>query len=207
MDGAEIPPQILRLAEALVFASAEPVTEAMLRPLLPDDFEPLAVLDRLRRRCADRGVVLFEAGGGWSFRTAPDLAPQLQTALTPTRRVSRASMEVLAIIALHQPVTRGEIEHIRGVGLSQLSMDSLMEAGLIMPCGSRETPGRPTLWATTERFLAQFSLATLRDLPGSHLFSAGLDRGTDPETDDVDAGEGRGVVAGSDSGGASDSQQ
>lgn len=199
MGGAEIPCHILRLAEAFVFASAEPVTEAMLRPLLPEAFAPREVLDGLRRRCADRGVVLFEAGGGWAFRTAPDIAPQLQTSLTARRRVPRAAMEVLAIIALHQPVTRAEIEQIRGVSLAQLSMDSLMEAGLITPCGSRETPGRPTLWATTPRFLAQFSLTTLDDLPGSHLFSAGLDRAAGTETEDDGGGASRAVAGAADS--------
>jgi segregation and condensation protein B len=172
MDGPRIPLEILRLAEAFVFASPEPVTWKTLRPLLPDHLDPTDVLDALKHHCADRGVILVETGGAWTFRTAPDLAPDLQTALTETRRLPRVAMETLVIIALHQPVTRTEIEDIRGVALSQTSMDVLLETGLIQPWGRRETPGRPTLWVTTPQFLAQFGLRSLRDIPGADLFSA-----------------------------------
>jgi segregation and condensation protein B len=168
----KIPLEILRLAEAFVFASPGPVTWKTLRPLLPDQLDPTDVLDALKRHCADRGVILVETGGAWTFRTAPDLAPTLRTVLTETRRLPRVAMETLAIIALHQPVTRPEIEEIRGVALSQLSMDVLLETGLIQPWGRRETPGRPTLWVTTPQFLARFGLRSLRDLPGADLFSA-----------------------------------
>jgi segregation and condensation protein B len=194
MNGAKIPSEILRLAEAFVFASAEPVTWKALRPLLPDHLDPTEVLEDLQRHCADRGVILVEIGGAWTFRTAPDLAPKLQPALTETRRLPRVAMETLVIIALHQPITRAEIEQIRGVSLSQLSMDVLLETGLIQPWGRREAPGRPTLWVTTPRFLAQFGLRSLRDLPGSNLFSfrsvrqSGAGQGSDRLEDGVDAG-------------------
>ena len=194
MDGPTIPLEILRLAEAFVFASPEPVTWKTLRPLLPDHLDPTDVLDALKRRCADRGVILIEIGGAWTFRTAPDLAPKLQPALTETRRLPRVAMETLVIIALHQPITRAEIEQIRGVSLSQLSMDVLLETGLIQPWGRREAQGRPTLWVTTPRFLAQFGLRSLRDLPGSDLFSSrpvrqsGAGQGGDSFEDGEDAG-------------------
>ena len=174
MDGPNIPLEILRLAEAFVFASPEPVTWKTLRPLLPDHLDPTDVLEALKQHCADRGVILVEIGDAWTFRTAPDLAPKLQTALTETRRLPRVAMETLVIIALHQPITRAEIEQIRGVSLSQLSIDVLLETGLIQPWGRKEAQGRPTLWVTTPRFLAQFGLRSLRDLPGSDLFSSRL---------------------------------
>jgi len=198
MDGPKIPLEILRLAEAFVFASPEPVTWKTLRPLLPDHLDPTDVLDALKHHCADRGVILVETGGAWTFRTAPDLAPDLQTALTETRRLPRVAMETLVIIALHQPITRTEIEDIRGVALSQTSMDVLLETGLIQPWGRRETPGRPTLWVTTPQFLAQFGLRSLRDIPGADLFSAwrsrrpGAGQGAGGSVDGED-GEGEGA--------------
>jgi segregation and condensation protein B len=112
-----------------------------------------------------RSVELVEAAGGVMFRTAPDLAPRLRTVVEIPRRLPRAAMETLAIVAYHQPVTRPEIEAIRGASLAQATLDALLEAGLIAPAGRREAPGRPTLWATTPTFLARFGLADLRDLP------------------------------------------
>ncbi len=167
-----VPDDVLRLVEAFVFASAQPVTAAALRPLVPEPLDPVAVLDALRRRCAGRGVVLVEAAGGWVFRTAPDLAGALGAVLAPPRRLSRAGLEVLAVVALHQPVTRAEIEAVRGAGLAQATMDALLEAGLIQPAGRKEAPGRPNLWATAPGFLERFGLRSLRDLPG--LQAAGL---------------------------------
>lgn len=161
----EILEEHLRLAEALVFASAAPVTARALGQLLPDGAEPETVLATLRVRCAGRGVELAEVGGGWQFRTAPDLAAQLRRVIQLPRRLPRVAMETLAIVAYHQPVTRPEIEEIRGAGLSQNTMDALLEAGLIAPHGRKEVPGRPTLWTTTPAFLAQFGLRDLRDLP------------------------------------------
>ena len=119
----------------------------------------------LQARCAGRGAVLLEVAGGWQFRTAPDLAPALRRVISQPRRLPRAAMETLAIIAYHQPVTRPEIEEMRGATLSQQTMDALMEHGLIASAGQREVPGRPTLWQTTQAFLTQFGLRDLRDLP------------------------------------------
>jgi segregation and condensation protein B len=155
----------IRLAEALVFASTDPVSTRALQLLLPDDADAETVLTVLRERCAGRGVVLAEVAGGWQFRTAPDLAPALRKVIVQPRRLPRAAMETLAVIAYHQPVTRPEIEEIRGISLSQTTMDALLESGMIISLGRREVPGRPTLWGTTPAFLAQFGLKDLRELP------------------------------------------
>ena len=155
----------LRLAEALIFASAAPVTLRALTALLPEDEEAEAVIAGLRALYAGRGVELVEVAGGLQFRTAADLAPLLTRVIEVPRRLPRVAMETLAIIAYRQPVTRGEIEEVRGTTLSQNTMDSLLEAELIAPCGRREAPGRPTLWATTPGFLAKFGLSSLSDLP------------------------------------------
>jgi len=163
----------VRLAEALIFASAEPVGVAALARALPEDLEVEAVLAALQGLYAGRGVELVEAGGGWQFRTAADLAPLLTRTIQQKRRLPRAAMETLAVIAYHQPVTRTEIEEIRGASLGQGVMDALLEAGLIEPCGRREVPGRPTLWGTTAGFLAQFGLRALRDLPRREDLLAG----------------------------------
>ncbi len=164
-----VPEDVLRLAEAYVFASPDPVTARMLAPLLPPGQNAHVVLDALQAHCARRGVVLAEADGAWAFRTAPDLVDRLRLAMTPPRRLPRVAMEVLTLIALHQPITRPEIEAVRGVSLGQGSMDALLEAGLIRPMGRRDAPGRPTLWTTTTHFLAQFGLRSLHDLPGAGL--------------------------------------
>jgi segregation and condensation protein B len=155
----------LRLAEAMVFASATPVSPRQLGQILPDGVEAEAVLAALRARYEGRGVELVEVAGGVMFRTAPDLAPRLRKVVQVPRRLPRAAMETLAIIAYHQPVTRGEIEEIRGASLAQATLDALLEAGLIAPRGRREAPGRPTMWGTTPAFLTQFGLNDLRDLP------------------------------------------
>jgi segregation and condensation protein B len=155
----------LRLAEALVFASANPVTPRALSQVLAENMDPAAVLAALRARYDGRGVELVEVGGGVQFRTAPDLAPRLRKVVEVPRRLPRVAMETLAIIAYHQPVTRPEIEEIRGASLSQHTLDALLEAELIAPKGRKEAPGRPTLWATTPAFLAQFGLKDLRELP------------------------------------------
>jgi segregation and condensation protein B len=155
----------LRLAEALVFASAEPVTPRGLARVLLDDIDADAVLAALRARYAGRGVELVEAGNGVMFRSALDLAPRLRKVIESPRRLPRVAMETLAIVAYHQPMTRPEIEHIRGTALSQQTLDSLLELNLIAPKGRRETPGRPTLWGTTPEFLAHFGLKDLRELP------------------------------------------
>jgi segregation and condensation protein B len=159
------PEEALRLAEALVFASGGPVGARALSQLLPDNVDADAVIAASRDRYAGRGVELVEIGGGLQFRTAPDLAPRLRKVIEIPRRLPRVAMETLAIIAYHQPVTRAEVEEIRGTSLSQQTLDALLEASLIAPKGRKETPGRPTLWGTTPQFLAQFGLKDLRELP------------------------------------------
>ncbi|MBS0561708.1 MAG: SMC-Scp complex subunit ScpB [Proteobacteria bacterium] len=155
----------LRLAEALVFASASPVTPRALGQLLPENVDAEATIEALAARYAGRGVELVRVVGGVQFRSAPDLAPRLRKVVEIPRRLPRAAMETLAIVAYHQPVTRGEIEEIRGASLSQQTLDALLEAGLVAPKGRRESPGRPTLWGTTPAFLARFGLPDLRALP------------------------------------------
>ena len=155
----------LRLAEAMVFASADPVGTVAIARILPDAVDAEAVLQALQARYAGRGVELIEVAGGWQFRTAPDLAPSLTKLVPKPRRLPRAAMEALAAIAYHQPATRSDVEEIRGASLGQGTMHMLLEAGLIEPKGSKEAPGRPTLWGTTPAFLAQFGLKDLRDLP------------------------------------------
>jgi segregation and condensation protein B len=155
----------VRLAEAVIFASREPVTSRTLTNLLPETADLDAVLAALAAQYAGRGVEMIEAAGGWQFRTAPDLAPVLRKVVELPRKLPRVAMETLAIVAYHQPVTRTEIEEIRGAALSQNTLDLLLENGLITTKGRRETPGRPTLWGTTPAFLAQFGLNDLRDMP------------------------------------------
>lgn len=165
----------LRLLEALLFAAAAPLDEASIAERLPDGVDVPALIDELRDHYAGRGVNVARIAGGWTLRTAPDLGPRLKLEQTVTRKLSRAGIETLAIIAYHQPVTRGEIEEIRGVVVSSGTLDVLMEAGWIMPKGRRETPGRPVTWVTTEQFLTHFGLADRRDLPGmEELRAAGL---------------------------------
>jgi segregation and condensation protein B len=155
----------LRLAEALVFASTDPIMPRALGALLPEDVEAEDVLRAVQARYAGRGVELLEIAGGWQFRSAPDLAPRLTRIISRPRRLPRVAMETLAIVAWHQPVTRAQIEEIRGASLGQPTLDALLEAGLIRSAGHREVPGRPTLWATTPQFLQHFGLDSLKDLP------------------------------------------
>ncbi|MDR3506217.1 MAG: SMC-Scp complex subunit ScpB [Acidocella sp.] len=157
--------QALRVAEAAVFAATQPVMPRMLATILPENTDVEAVMGALTTAYAERGVNLVQVGGGWQFRTAPDIAPHLRKVVELPRRLPRVAMETLAIIAYHQPVTRTEIEEIRGAALSQATLDLLLENALVTPKGRKETPGRPTLWATTPAFLAQFGLNDLRDLP------------------------------------------
>ena len=180
-----VPPEVLRLVEAFVFASPDPVTADALRPLLPEPFDPVAALKALRRQREGAGVVLVEAGDGWTLRTAPDLAEALRPALSGTRPLPRAATETLAAVALHQPVTRAEIERVRGAALNQATMDILLETGLIQPAGRKDAPGRPTLWATTPRFLERFGLRSLRDLPGWDLVAARPGEGPGHEGEDT----------------------
>lgn len=155
----------LRVAEALVFASAEPVGLRLLADVLSGDVPPDIVMREVQSRWAGRAVELVEVAGGWQFRTAPDVAERLRRVVKQPRRLPRAAMETLAVVAYHQPCTRPEIEELRGASLGQNTMDLLLEAELIAPAGRREVPGRPVLWTTTPHFLAQFGLRGLSDLP------------------------------------------
>lgn len=163
----------LRLTEALVFASDRPVSPARLQEVLPPGLRADAVLTLLASRYAGRGVELTEVAGGYAFRTAPDLAPLLTRVVEVPRRLPRVAMETLAIIAYHQPVTRPEIEEIRGASLSQSTLELLLEHGLIAPRGRKEVPGRPSLWGTTPHFLEHFGLRVLADLPRREELLAG----------------------------------
>ncbi|MEZ5669707.1 MAG: SMC-Scp complex subunit ScpB [Alphaproteobacteria bacterium] len=165
----------VRLVEAILFASAEPVDEGALARRLPTDVAVADILAELAALYRDRGVNLTRVGKGWALRTAADLAPHLRIERTVQKKLSRAAIETLAIIAYHQPVTRAEIEEIRGVGSSKGTFEALLEAGFIRPRGRRQTPGRPVTWATTDRFLDHFELETVESLPGlEELKAAGL---------------------------------
>ncbi len=167
--------QAMRIVEALLFASAKPLREAQLATHLAEGTDVAALLSDLQAFYAGRGVVLVRIAGGWQFRTASDLAYLLQHHTTQERRLSKAALETLAIIAYHQPCTRAEIEQIRGVSTSKGTLDALMDIGWVRPRGRRRAPGRPVTYGTTDAFLAQFSLDKISDLPGlGELKGAGL---------------------------------
>jgi len=167
--------QELRIVEALLFAAGEPLSEEALTQRLGQAADVDAMLRELADFYAGRGVNLVRLAGGWTFRTAPDLASHLRVERPVARKLSRAAVETLAVIAYHQPVTRAEIEEIRGVALGKGTLDTLMEAGWVRPKGRRMTPGRPLIWVTTKEFLAHFGLDSLGDLPGvDELRAAGL---------------------------------
>ena len=155
-----------RMVEALLFASAEPLSTRELESALPDGCDTRAVLEALQERYAGRGVNLRRAGAGWVFRTAPDLGWLFERAETRERRLSRAALETLAIIAYHQPVSRAEIEEIRGVAVSRGTVNTLMEMGWVGLGRRRRSPGRPTTYIVTDGFLDHFGLESARDLPG-----------------------------------------
>ncbi|MGO3932967.1 SMC-Scp complex subunit ScpB [Rhodopseudomonas pseudopalustris] len=168
-------PEELRLLEALLFASTEPLDQSALAKRMPDGVDIKAALAQLQADYAHRGVNLVRIANKWTFRTAGDLAWLMTRETTETRKLSRAAIEMLAIIAYHQPITRAEIEDIRGVVTSKGTLDVLLETGWIRPRGRRKTPGRPLTFGTTEAFLSQFSLEALGDLPGlEELKGSGL---------------------------------
>ena len=168
-------PEHLRLIEALLFASAEPLDERTLQARLPDDVDVSAALAQLKEEYASRGVNLVRVAEKWTFRTADDLSWLLSRESVETRKLSRAAIETLSIIAYHQPVTRAEIEEIRGVSTSKGTLDVLLETGWIRPRGRRKTPGRPLTFGTSDAFLAHFGLEQLTDLPGlDELKGSGL---------------------------------
>ncbi|MEO0999001.1 MAG: SMC-Scp complex subunit ScpB [Pseudomonadota bacterium] len=168
-------PEQERMVEAILFASAEPVKLAEMAQRMPHGCDPAAALALLEKRYQGRGVRLQQVGDAWAFRTAPDLGFLMQRETQETRRLSRAAIETLSIIAYHQPVTRTEIEEIRGVTVSRGTLDHLMELGWVKPGRRRESPGRPVTYVITGAFLDHFGLASTRDLPElKELRAAGL---------------------------------
>ena len=174
--------EAMRIAEALLFAAAEPLSEADIERRMPRGIDAGAVLDALKAEYAPRGVNLVRAGDKWMFRTASDLAWLLATGEVEEKRLSRAALETLAIVAYHQPVTRAEIEDIRGVAISKGTLDLLLETGWVRLRGRRRAPGRPITYGTTEAFLVHFGLEAITDLPGlEELKGAGLFDGRLPQ--------------------------
>jgi segregation and condensation protein B len=174
-------PEVLRLLEALLFASAEPLDEGTLANQLPDGVDVKEMLHLLQAEYAPRGVNLVRIGKKWTFRTAADLSWLLTKETTETRKLSRAAIETLAIVAYHQPVTRAEIEEIRGVQAAAGTLDVLLKTGWIRPRGRRKAPGRPITYGTTEAFLSNFGLEEIGDLPGlEELKGSGLIEGSLP---------------------------
>lgn len=155
-----------RMVEALLFASAQPVLASALVARLPEGTDVGGALARLKRRYVGRGVVLVEVAGGWRFQTAPDLAYLMEERREEPRKLSRAALETLAIIAYHQPCTRSEIEDVRGVAVGRGTLDLLMEVGWVRAGMRRQSPGKPLTYKTTNDFLSHFNLARLDDLPG-----------------------------------------
>jgi segregation and condensation protein B len=164
-----------RMVEAILFATPDPVTLAELAARMPMGCDPAEALQRLRRRYEGRGVNVVRVGEAWAIRTAPDLGFLMRQESVETRRLSRAAIETLAIVAYHQPVTRAEIEEIRGVSVSRGTIDQLIELDWIRLGRRKMTPGRPVTFVVTERFLDHFGLESARDLPGlKELRAAGL---------------------------------
>lgn len=167
--------EAVRMAEAIVFASAEPVSDKALAERLPGETDLAAVMGELRSIYEKRGINLVRVGDAWAFRTAADLSFLMSRESVQQKKLSRAALEVLAIIAYHQPVTRAEMEEIRGVETAKGTLDVLMETGWIKIRGRRKTPGRPVTYGTTNAFLDHFGLEEVRDLPGmDELKGAGL---------------------------------
>ena len=174
-------PENLRILEAVLFASSEPVSEVALAARFTDIGDVSALLENLQKLYSGRGINLVRVGASWAFRTAPDLGFLLQREAVEPKRLSRAALEVMAIIAYHQPVTRAEVEEIRAVTTSRGTLDVLLETGWIRMRGRRRSPGRPVTYGTTEVFLDHFGLGELTDLPGlDELKGAGLLRSEIP---------------------------
>ncbi len=174
-------PEALRLLEALLFAAGEPLDEATLARALPDGVNVKEALAQLKAEYSTRGVNLVRIGRKWTFRTAEDLSWLLTKQTVESRKLSRAAIETLAIVAYHQPVTRAEIEEIRGVATAAGTLDVLLKTGWIRPRGRRKAPGRPITYGTTESFLSQFGLEEVTDLPGlDELKGSGLLEGNMP---------------------------
>ncbi len=167
--------ELMRLLEAILFGTSEPLSERDLGARMPADADISGMLEELRGQYANRGIHIVQVGTRWAFRTAPDLGRHLRLKKTVQRKMSRAALEMLAIIAYHQPVTRAEIEEIRGVTTSRGTLDILLEAEWIKPRGRRRTPGRPVTWGVSDEFLDHFGLDNVKSLPGiEELKAAGL---------------------------------
>jgi len=175
------PSEELRIVEAFLFASPQAVSEEEIAGRLPEGTDVKALLVELAEHYQGRGVEPVKTAERWSFRTAADMAPKLKIRLKQSRRMSRAALETMAIIAYHQPVTRAEIEEIRGVSLSKGTLDLLLEIGWIRPSGRRKVPGKPLQWRTSDGFLEHFGLDRIDDLPGKEEMKAAglLDRRPD----------------------------
>jgi segregation and condensation protein B len=193
-DAPGVLPEDVRIAEALVFAAPEPLEESAIAQRLSEGADVAAVMGELRRRYEGRGVNLAQVARRWMFRTADDLAWALAREREEKRKLSRAALETLAIVAYHQPVTRADIEQIRGVAVSKGALDVLMEARWVRMRGRRKAPGRPITYGTTTEFLVEFGLIAIADLPGldelkgAGLFDGKLPAGYDvPEPDDSSA--------------------
>ena len=184
----------VRAVEATLFASDQPMTVEQIRGYVGDEVDIAEALAQLESHYAGRGIELVRRGKSWHFQTAADLAYVLRREREESRKLSRAAVETLAIIAYHEPVSRAEIEAIRGVQISKGTLDVLMEAGWVRPAGRREVPGRPLLYATTPGFLTHFGLTSRKDLPGiADLKAAGL-------LDPIDSAMGEMLFAGEESG-------
>ncbi len=180
----------VRAVEAALFAAEKPMTTDQIRTYVGDGIDIADALQALQSHYEGRGIELVCRAKAWHFQTAPDLAYLLRREREETRKLSRAAVETLAIIAYHEPVSRAEIEAIRGVQISKGTLDVLMEAGWVRPAGRREVPGRPLIYATTPDFLAHFGLTTRRDLPGlDDLRAAGLLDPIDMAMEAMDFGE------------------
>ena len=182
-------PEQQRMVEAILFASSTPVTVAELKNRMPQGSDPVFALDELKVQYSSRGVNLVRVGDGWAMRTSADLSFLMRKETIETRKLSRAAVETLAIIAYHQPVTRLEIEEVRGVGVSKGTVDLLLEMDWIKFGRRKMTPGRPVTFAVTQHFLDHFGLESAKDLPGlKELKSAGLLESTIPNVKDTREG-------------------
>lgn len=182
-------PEQQRMVEAILFASSTPVTVAELKNRMPQGSDPAFALDELKVQYSSRGVNLVKVGDGWAMRTSADLSFLMRKETIETRKLSRAAVETLAIIAYHQPVTRLEIEEVRGVGVSKGTVDLLLEMDWIKFGRRKMTPGRPVTFVVTQHFLDHFGLESAKDLPGlKELKSAGLLESTIPNVKDTGEG-------------------
>ena len=186
MQAVTLNPEHLRMLEAVLFAASEPLSERQLAQSLPQGADLVVLLGELQRIYEQRGVNLVHIAEKWQFRTAPDLAFLLRKEQPEQKRLSRAAIETLAIVAYHQPVTRAEIEDIRGVAVSKGTVDALMEVGWVKIRGRKRTPGRPVTYGTTESFLVHFGLENVAHLPGTdELKAAGFLDAMPPQGFDV----------------------